>query len=49
MAVPQGYKVVNGSAQAPPSCFQKLKLGFIMGAIIGGSFGVLIGTFTTWR
>lgn len=49
MPVPQGYQVVNTSGQQQPTCFQKLKLGFMMGAIIGGSTGVLLGSFGAWR
>uniref|UniRef100_A0A915DAL4 Reactive oxygen species modulator 1 n=1 Tax=Ditylenchus dipsaci TaxID=166011 RepID=A0A915DAL4_9BILA len=40
MPVPQGYQAVSGSQGV--SCMQKLKMGFLMGAVIGGSTGVLI-------
>uniref|UniRef100_A0AC34Q1Z9 ATP-citrate lyase/succinyl-CoA ligase domain-containing protein n=1 Tax=Panagrolaimus sp. JU765 TaxID=591449 RepID=A0AC34Q1Z9_9BILA len=41
MPVPAGYQAVGGGQQ--PTCFQKLKLGFMMGAMIGGATGVLLG------
>ncbi|KAK0404746.1 hypothetical protein QR680_017607 [Steinernema hermaphroditum] len=48
MPVPQGYGVVGGGQQGP-SCFQKLKMGFMMGAMIGGATGVLLGGFSAFR
>ncbi|CAD5229614.1 unnamed protein product [Bursaphelenchus okinawaensis] len=48
MAVPQGYQVV-GQGQQGPTCMQKLKMGFMMGAMIGASTGVLLGGFSAWR
>uniref|UniRef100_A0A914ZHX8 Reactive oxygen species modulator 1 n=1 Tax=Parascaris univalens TaxID=6257 RepID=A0A914ZHX8_PARUN len=47
MAVPQGYQVVGGGQQ--PSCWTKLKLGFMMGAVIGGATGVLLGSYAAFR
>jgi hypothetical protein len=47
MPVPTGYQVVGG--QQGPTCFQKLKLGFMMGAAIGASTGVLLGGFAAFR
>ncbi|KAI6232388.1 Protein MGR2-like protein [Aphelenchoides besseyi] len=47
MPVPQGYHAVSG-AQGP-SCWQKLKMGFAMGAAIGASTGILLGGFMAFR
>ena len=47
MPVPAGYQVVGGGQG--PTCFQKLKMGFMMGAMIGGATGVLLGGFGAWR
>uniref|UniRef100_A0A183C0N8 Reactive oxygen species modulator 1 n=1 Tax=Globodera pallida TaxID=36090 RepID=A0A183C0N8_GLOPA len=47
-AVPPGYQVVQQGRKGP-SCFDKLKLGFAMGCVIGGSTGFLIGSFTSLR
>lgn len=47
MPVPQGYQVVGGGQQ--PSCWTKLKMGFMMGCMIGGATGVLIGSFAGFR
>ncbi|KAE9548843.1 hypothetical protein FO519_007947 [Halicephalobus sp. NKZ332] len=47
MPVPGGYQVVGGGQG--PTCFQKLKMGFMMGAMIGGATGVLLGGFGAWR
>jgi hypothetical protein len=41
MPVPQGYQVVGSQGQGP-SCWQKLKMGFAMGAVIGASTGNFI-------
>ncbi|CAK5070486.1 unnamed protein product [Meloidogyne enterolobii] len=50
MPVPQGYQQQQVSQQRQGfSCFDKLKMGFLMGCMIGGSTGVIIGTFTTLR
>jgi hypothetical protein len=38
MPVPQGYQVVGNQG---PTCWQKLKMGFAMGAVIGGATGNL--------
>ncbi|MFH4978142.1 hypothetical protein AB6A40_004851 [Gnathostoma spinigerum] len=46
MAVPQSYQVVGNQG---PSCFTKLKMGFMMGAMIGGATGVLLGSFAAFR
>ncbi|VDO40203.1 hypothetical protein V3C99_012606 [Haemonchus contortus] len=32
-----------------PTCFQKIRLGFMMGCMIGGATGVLIGGFSAFR
>ncbi|VDM62299.1 unnamed protein product [Angiostrongylus costaricensis] len=32
-----------------PTCFQKVRLGFMMGCMIGGATGVLIGGFSGLR
>ena len=48
MAVPQGYQYQQVQQQRP-SCWDKLKMGFIMGCMIGGSTGLIIGSFTTFR
>jgi hypothetical protein len=39
MPVPQGYQVVGNQG---PTCFQKLKMGFVMGAAIGASTGKIV-------
>ncbi|CAJ0585942.1 unnamed protein product, partial [Mesorhabditis spiculigera] len=31
------------------SCFQKLRMGFMMGMMIGGATGVLLGGFAAFR
>ncbi|KAI6191607.1 Protein MGR2-like protein [Aphelenchoides bicaudatus] len=46
MPVPQGYQVAGGQG---PTCVQKLKMGFAMGAVIGASTGVLLGGFSVFR
>ncbi|EYC08597.1 hypothetical protein Y032_0065g3636 [Ancylostoma ceylanicum] len=33
----------------PPTCFQKIRMGFMMGCMIGGATGVLIGGFSALR
>lgn len=38
MPVPQGYQVVGGGQG--PTCWQKLKMGFLMGSVIGASTGL---------
>uniref|UniRef100_A0AC35F220 Reactive oxygen species modulator 1 n=1 Tax=Panagrolaimus sp. PS1159 TaxID=55785 RepID=A0AC35F220_9BILA len=48
MPVPSGYQTYGGGHQGP-TCFQKLKMGFMMGAMIGGATGVLLGSFAAWR
>uniref|UniRef100_A0AC35TKQ1 Reactive oxygen species modulator 1 n=1 Tax=Rhabditophanes sp. KR3021 TaxID=114890 RepID=A0AC35TKQ1_9BILA len=35
--------------QQGQTCFSKLKTGFMMGAVIGGSTGVLLGGFAGFR
>lgn len=35
--------------QARPSCFQMCLNGFIMGALIGSTFGIILGGFGGWR
>jgi hypothetical protein len=47
VGVPQGYQQVQ--MRQGPSCFDKIKLGFMMGCMIGGSVGILIGAFSTFR
>lgn len=47
MVVPQGYQVRQ--QQQGPSCWSKVKLGFMMGCMVGGSVGVIIGTVATIR
>ncbi|KAI1716415.1 reactive mitochondrial oxygen species modulator 1 domain-containing protein [Ditylenchus destructor] len=47
VGVPQGYQAVHGGQG--PTCFQKLKMGFMMGAMIGGTMGVILGTGTGFR
>ncbi|VDO80736.1 unnamed protein product [Heligmosomoides polygyrus] len=32
-----------------PTCFQKIRLGFMMGCMIGGATGVLLGGFSAFR
>lgn len=49
MPVPQGYQQQVTHQRQGLSCFDKLKMGFLMGCMIGGSTGVIIGTFTTLR
>uniref|UniRef100_A0A1I8BHJ6 Reactive oxygen species modulator 1 n=1 Tax=Meloidogyne hapla TaxID=6305 RepID=A0A1I8BHJ6_MELHA len=49
MPVPQGYQQQVSQQRQGLSCFDKLKMGFLMGCMIGGSTGVIIGTFTTLR
>ncbi|CAI4226415.1 unnamed protein product [Auanema sp. JU1783] len=44
---PVGAQV--GAPGAPVSCFQKIKMGFMMGCMIGGATGVLIGGFSALR
>uniref|UniRef100_A0A914DBU7 Reactive oxygen species modulator 1 n=2 Tax=Acrobeloides nanus TaxID=290746 RepID=A0A914DBU7_9BILA len=41
--VPQGYQVAGGGQQ--PTCGQKLKFGFMMGATIGAGIGLLLGGY----
>lgn len=48
MPVPQGYQYQQVQQQRP-SCWDKLKMGFIMGCMIGGSTGLIIGSFTTFK
>ena len=43
--VPQGY----GSKQGGQSCFDKVKMGFMMGFGIGMSTGLLFGGFQAFR
>ncbi|KAH7719874.1 CRE-RMO-1 protein [Aphelenchoides avenae] len=47
MPVPAGYQVAQGGQG--PTCWQKLKMGFVMGAMIGGATGVLIGGWSAFR
>lgn len=41
MAVPQYGRQGQG-----PSCFDKIKIGFVMGACVGAGAGVLLGGFS---
>ena len=43
--LPQGY----GSKSQGPSCFDKVKMGFMMGFAIGCSTGMLFGGFQAFR
>ncbi|KHJ91103.1 hypothetical protein OESDEN_09038 [Oesophagostomum dentatum] len=40
---------VSGVPSGQPTCFQKIRLGFMMGCMIGGATGVLIGGFAGLR
>ncbi|KAK6737239.1 hypothetical protein RB195_019747 [Necator americanus] len=40
---------VPGGHGQQPTCFQKIRLGFMMGCMIGGATGVLIGGFSALR
>lgn len=44
MPVPQGRIGVQG-----PSCFDRVKLGFMMGACVGMASGFMLGGFSAWR
>jgi hypothetical protein len=48
MVVPQGYQQ-RVQRQQGPSCWDKLKMGFMMGCMIGGSTGIIIGGFSLFR
>ncbi|VDK67505.1 unnamed protein product [Cylicostephanus goldi] len=39
----------TGVPGGQPTCFQKIRLGFMMGCMIGGATGVLIGGFAGLR
>ncbi|CAD6192071.1 unnamed protein product [Caenorhabditis auriculariae] len=47
MPVPSGYGAVPGGNQ--PNCMAKIRMGLMMGAMIGGATGVLLGGFTGLR
>lgn len=44
MPVPQSHL-----STGQPTCWQKLKLGFMMGAVIGGATGVVLGSFGAYK
>ncbi|CAI2345718.1 unnamed protein product [Caenorhabditis sp. 36 PRJEB53466] len=47
MPVPSGYSAVpHGNT---PSCFDKIRMGLMMGAMIGGATGILLGGFMSFR
>uniref|UniRef100_A0A0K0DUH6 Reactive oxygen species modulator 1 n=1 Tax=Strongyloides stercoralis TaxID=6248 RepID=A0A0K0DUH6_STRER len=41
--------VVGSGIGGQQSCFDKIRLGFVMGAAIGGSIGLLLGGFGGFR
>ena len=46
-AYPVGQQQAAAGGQV--SCVQKLKMGFMMGCMIGGATGVLLGGFSAFR
>lgn len=48
MVVPGSFQPY-GQQQRGPSCFDKVKMGFMMGACIGAATGLVLGGFTVWR
>ncbi|CAJ0960285.1 unnamed protein product, partial [Mesorhabditis belari] len=46
MPVPTSHQAAGGQSA---SCFQKLRMGFMMGCMIGGATGVLLGGFGAFR
>jgi len=45
MPVPTAYRPAGHG----PSCWDKIKLGFMMGAAVGAGSGLLFGGFSIWR
>uniref|UniRef100_A0A0N4ZE62 Reactive oxygen species modulator 1 n=1 Tax=Parastrongyloides trichosuri TaxID=131310 RepID=A0A0N4ZE62_PARTI len=41
--------VPAGAIGGQQSCFDKIRMGFLMGAVIGGSTGLLLGGFAGFR
>ena len=38
-----------GAGAQGPTCFDKVKMGFMMGACVGAASGLLMGGFTAFR
>ncbi|KAF8361991.1 romo-1 [Pristionchus pacificus] len=47
--MPVGSYPVGQQGGGGQSCFQKIKMGFFMGCMIGGATGVLLGGFAAFR